>query len=175
MNPEPSQSMIHQTPMNIEIVNSFKYLGSILSNNSSIEEDINNRLSKASKVFRGLIRLIWYKKSIRLGTKIKLFRSIILSILLYGSETWCLLNSQIQRLQVFVTRCLRIITGISLWQKVRNTELKRMTSIERIEVLRKQRRLRWFGHLQKMENNRIPKKLLSARMQEGKRRKEDRS
>ena len=87
MAPESSQPMTHQTPMNIEIINSFKYLGSILSNNSSIEEDINNRLSKASKVFRGLSRLIWYKTSISLGTKIKLFRSIILSILLYGSET----------------------------------------------------------------------------------------
>ena len=87
MTPESSQSMTHQTPMNVELVNSFKYLGSILSNNSSIEEDINNRLSKASKVFRGLSRLIWHKKSIRLGSKIKLFRSIILSILLYGSET----------------------------------------------------------------------------------------
>ena len=130
MTPESSQSMPHQTPMNIEIVNSFKYLGSILSINSSIEKDINNRLSKASKVFRGLSRLIWYKTSIRLGTKIKLFRSIILSILLYGSETWCSLNSQIQRFQVFVTRCFRIITGISLWQKVRSTELRRMTSIE---------------------------------------------
>ena len=155
---ESSQSMTHKTPMNIEIVNSFKYLGIILSNNSSIEEDINNRLSKASKVFRGLSRLIWYKTSIKLGTKIKLFRSIILSILLYGSETWCPLNSQIQRLQVFVTRCLRIITGISLWQKVGNTELRRMTSIERVEVLMEQRRLRWLGHLHKLENNKIPKK-----------------
>ena len=96
MTPESTQSMTHQTPMNIEIVNSFKYLGSMLSNNSLIEEDINNRLSKASKVFRGLNRLIWYKTSIRLETKIKLFRSIILSILLYGSETWCLFSSQIQ-------------------------------------------------------------------------------
>ena len=66
MTPESSQSMTHQTPMNI--VNSFKYLGSILINNSSIEEDINNRLSKASKIYRGLSRLIWYKTSIRLGT-----------------------------------------------------------------------------------------------------------
>ena len=49
MTPESSQSMTHQTPMNIKIFNSFKYLGSILSNNSSIEEDINNRLSKASE------------------------------------------------------------------------------------------------------------------------------
>ena len=49
MTPESTQSMTHQTPMNIEIVNSFKYIGSILSNNSSIEEDINNRLSKAQK------------------------------------------------------------------------------------------------------------------------------
>ena len=138
---ESSQSMTHQTPMNIEIVNNFKYLGSILSNNSSIEEDINNRLSKASKVFQGLSRLILYKTSIRLGTKIKLFRAIILSILLFGSETWCPLISQIQRLQVFATRCLSKITGISSWQKVRNTKLRRMTSIERVEVLIKQRRL----------------------------------
>ena len=169
MTPESTQSITHPKPMNIEKVNSFKYLGSILSNKSSIAEDINNRLSKASKVFRGLNGLIWYKTSIRLETKIKLFRSIILSILLYDSEAWCPVSSQIQRLQVFVTRRLRIITGIFLWQKVKNTELRRMTSIERVEDLIKQRRLRWLGHLQRMENNRIPKKLLSARMRGNKR------
>ena len=43
-----------------------------------------------------------------------------------------------------------------------------MTSIEQVEVLIKQRRLRWLRHLQRMENNRIPKKLLPARMQGGK-------
>ena len=78
---------------------------------------------------------------INVHTKLKPFKSTIIPTLLYSSETWNFLQHHIQRLQVFTNRCLRIITGTSLWEKMKNTQLRRKANIERIDVMIQKRRL----------------------------------
>uniref|UniRef100_A0A8C9WNT6 Reverse transcriptase domain-containing protein n=1 Tax=Scleropages formosus TaxID=113540 RepID=A0A8C9WNT6_SCLFO len=54
------------------------------------------------------------KANISTKTKIRLFRTLILPVLLYGSETWTLLKSDINKLEVFQMQCLRQILGVYL-------------------------------------------------------------
>ena len=101
--------------------------------------------------------------------KLKPFKAVILPTLLYGSETWNLLQHNIQQLQVFVNRCLRIITGFSLWEKMRNTQLRNKAYIDRVDVMIQKRGLQWLGHVERMHDDRLPKKLLVSKIRYGKR------
>ena len=48
-------------------------------------------------------------------------------------------------------------------------KIKNRANIERIETLLRRRRLRWLGHIQRMENSRLPKQLVVSKIKEGKR------
>ena len=126
---------------NVKELSKFKYLGSILSSDNTVDAEVESRINRTSQVFRSISRLVWYQPKIKVLTKLKLFKAVILPTLLYGSETWNLLQHNIQRLQVFVNRCLRIITGTSLWEKMRNTQLRNKANIDRVDVMIQKRRL----------------------------------
>ena len=59
-----------------------------MTSNGSLGEEINARLSKAAKAFGSLSRLVGYQPKIQKDTKMRLFKSLILLVLLYGSESW---------------------------------------------------------------------------------------
>ena len=98
----------------------------------------------------------------------RIFKAVVLSTLLYGSETWVPSASLIKRLQAFIMWCLRVILGVSRWDQKRDTELRLKAGIERVEVTVMRRRLRWLGHLERMDDTRLPKCLLVCRPQAGK-------
>ena len=80
--------------------------------------------------------------------------------LLYGSETWATTNSEEKRLDVFFdNRCLRRILGIKWFHRVRNTTVRERTGQTPASLLLKTRRLKWFGHVSRMGQERLPKAL----------------
>ena len=125
-------SSVHQIDGGFEEVEHYQYLGSILRNDCSIDEEIDTRICKASIAFRSIGRLIWYQKKLKRKTKMRLFKSIIMPILLYGCETWALLSNHVQRLQSFVNKCVRSICEISMRDMLKNTEIRR-GNIERVD------------------------------------------
>ena len=154
---------------NIERVSQFKYLGSILRSDNSVDAEVESRINRAAQVFRSISRLVWYQNKIKVSTKIKLLKSVTIPTLLYGSETWNLLTHHTQRLQVFVNKCLRIITRTFLWEEMRKTQLRNLTKIERVDVLIQKRRLQWLGYVERMSDERLQKKLLVSKIMNGKR------
>ena len=92
----------------------FIYLGGVISSDSSSEHDIKRRIGLATGAAASL-SAIWASKEICEGTKIRVYRSLILSILLYNSETWTLKDTDKRRLRVFEMSVLRRILGISMW------------------------------------------------------------
>lgn len=89
-------------------------------------------------------------------------------ILLYASETWTLLAEDMRKLEVFQMKCLRAILGISLRDRWRN-ETVRQTCFQQPTVEHKvrQARLRWFGHVCRMNNSRLPRLILTRRRPPG--------
>ena len=73
----------------LETVDKFKYLGPTLTKDGKSEKEIKIRLATANSALVNL-STIWKSRSISLRTKIQLYNSLILSILLYGCETWTL-------------------------------------------------------------------------------------
>ena len=101
----------------------------------------------------------------------KRLRYQAISTLLYGSESWAMRADQEKRLNGFYMRCLRGILGITWQDKVANKVVLEKAVIPILYTLihLKQRRMRWLGHVTRMEDGRIPKDLLYGKLATGKR------
>jgi hypothetical protein len=86
------------------------------------------------------------------NTKIKVYRTIILPVVLYGCETLSLALKMERRLRVFENRVLRRIFGlkrekvIGVWRKLHYEEFNNLTSPNVVQVM-KLRKMRWAGHV----------------------------
>ena len=83
----------------IERVEEFKYLGTTLTNKNSIQEEIMSRLKSGDACFHSVPNLL-SSSLLPKNTKIKIYRTIILPVVLYGCETWLLTPREERRLSV---------------------------------------------------------------------------
>jgi hypothetical protein len=87
------------------------------------------------------------------NVKIKIYKTIILPVVLYGCETWSLMLGKEHRLRVFENKVLRRIFGPKRdevtggWRKLHNEELHGLYSSPSIVRVIKARRMRWAGHV----------------------------
>ena len=165
----PAPILLHAESDPIEVVPSFQYLGSTVSSDCTSIVEVSSRITKASQSFGSLNRILWHQKKIKLSTKLHIFDSVVLSTLLYGLETAVLLEPQVHRLQSFVMRCLRSILGVSLWDGQRDTSIRKTARLHRISIMLTQRRLRLLGHIMRMSEDRLPRKLLVCAPSQGRR------
>ena len=141
---------------NIEEVQEFVYLGSKITTDGNSEMDVLLRLSKARGAF-AVLRNIWRSSKIGTKTKLKIFKSNVLGVLLYGAESWKVSQSVCHKIDVFQTRCLRRILKIFWPRTISNEELYRRTNTAPLSVEIKRRRWRWIGHINRMALNAIPR------------------
>ena len=165
-------SVDHTTPVilraeEIEVVEEFKYLGSMLSSEGDLSCEISYRISSALKRFACLTKPLWKNRYISTDTKLKVYKAVVLPSLLYGSESWAILDSQLKKLEVFHMKCLRQIMGITVRDRVPNTDILRFCKVQSISELIRKSRLRWLGHIGRMNDVRLPKKVLFSKLVNG--------
>ena len=100
----------------------------------------------------------------------KLYNACVIPVFMYGLETWQLTEKQEKKLDVFDQRCLRRVLKVRWQQHVTNETIKERARQEALSVKVGRARLRWFGHINRMNNNRIAKQTTEWRPREGKRR-----
>ena len=81
----PSQISIEDTKLNA--VKDFTNLGSVISNDATVSNDLDDRLSRASSSFGRLSKRVLQSHSLRLSSKIQVYRAIVIPTLLYGAES----------------------------------------------------------------------------------------
>jgi hypothetical protein len=125
---------------------------------TSVDIKIKYIKKEATKI-RVILAIIWSKifcLSVSYkNEKMKIYRTIILPVVLYGCETWSLTLREEYRLRVFENRVLKRIFGPKReedrsWRKLHNDELHSLYSSPNIVRVIKSRKMRWAGHVARM-------------------------
>ena len=144
----------------LEEVDSFTYLGSVVDKSGGTEADITARIGKARVAFI-MMKKVWSSGTIQRRTKLRLFESCVKSVLLYGAETWRHTKGAVQRIQMFINGCLRRILKIWWPRKITNQELWRLTNQSPVEQQIKRRKWRWLGHVLRKDNDNTTRQSLT--------------
>ena len=86
----------------IEMVEDFPYLGSNISSDGELKKEISCRIAKAARAFGSLRKSIFQDQNLSVSTKRAVYRAVVMSVLLYGAETWAIKAEHIRRLKSFV-------------------------------------------------------------------------
>ena len=134
----------------LETVRSFKYLRAIVSDEGSKPEVLSRIAQTTAAVTKQ--KVIWNDKNIAISSKIKLMRSLAMSIFLYACETWTKTVDIERRVQALGLRCFRKFLCISYRDLITNERMKARigNAIGRYEdplTSMKRRKLEWYGHV----------------------------
>lgn len=109
-----------------EKVNDFKYLGSRITIDNSYMSEINKRILQGNRCFYSLIKTM-KSRSLSRKTKIRIYRTVIRPVVMYGAETWVLTKESERRLDTWERKLLRKIYGPvqenGEWRVRHNSEL----------------------------------------------------
>ena len=131
-------------------VTSFKYLGVVISDDGA-KPEVFLRIPQATAALTKL-KPIWRYINISLVSKVKLMRSLVISIFLYACESWTLTAELEKKTQAFEMRCYRRLLNISYKDHFINEEVRKkiqaaIGKYNELLTLVKKRKLRWFDHV----------------------------
>ncbi|XP_078352437.1 uncharacterized protein LOC144637177 [Oculina patagonica] len=113
---------------------------------------------------------VWRSKMYSKHTKLKILKSCVTSVLLYGAEMWWITSTDIEQLDVFHRKCLRRILGIFWPHTISNCDLYERPKERPISETVKVRRWTWIGHILRREKDNNCRVALT-RTPEGKRKR----
>jgi hypothetical protein len=119
----------------LKVVPSFKYLGGILTDDNTLDREITSRIAQANLCFGRLDKRVWRQRFVSVRTKMLFYTASVLSVLLYGCETWATLRKHLVKLEAFHMSCLRRILHIKWMDKVSNVEILARTGLMRMETI----------------------------------------
>ena len=142
---------IYMDGMLLEHVKTFKYLGATLKSGGSSDNELRIRLATTTYA---MIRLngIWTSNNISFKITFNLYRSLVLSILLYGCETWKLMLNEEKKISAFENKAHRRLLEINYRQRKTNAYVKEIITIlvgkyEPLLTTIKRKKLSYYGHL----------------------------
>ncbi|KAJ4448776.1 hypothetical protein ANN_00167 [Periplaneta americana] len=159
--------------LSFEEVEKFKYLGATVTNINDTREEIKRRINMGNACYYSVEKLL-SSSLLSKNLKVRIYKTVLLPVVLYGCETWTLTLREEHRLRVFKNKVLRKIFGAKRdevtgeWRKLHNIELHALYSSPDIIRNIKSRRLRWAGHVARMGESRNAYRVLVGRP-EGKR------
>ena len=130
------------------------YLGSDIDSEGYSYPEIHRRLSIAGSIMAQLDN-VWRQQRLSLSTKLRIYTSLVQSVVLYGSETWTLrkVDSDTDRIQSFHMQALRRILGIRWYDKVSNAVVNERTKLPDLLSLVADRLHSLFGHICRLPEN----------------------
>ena len=111
----------------------------------------------------GAVKSVLSSRGLGIKAKKCLYEGVIVPTALYGAEAWGMRSAERRKVNVIEMKCLRSLVGVSRMDRVRNEEMRRRAGIERELASRADHRvLRWFGHVEIMDEYRMARRVLMA-------------
>ena len=149
-----------------EAVQNFQYLGNITSNTNN-NKCIKERIVMGNKAYYANRQLFNSSLTSR-NSKLQIYRTLVRPVVTYGSESWTLTMEEERALAVFERKILRKIYGPvkenELWRIQQNDGLEAIIKGENIVRFIKCQRIRWLGRIERMQETKIPKKMLYRKL-----------
>jgi len=130
----------------VEGVENLTYLGSQLSSVDGSRTEQRRRMGIAASTMQR-ISCVWSVSHLTLTTRLCLYMSLVVPVLLYASETWNTTGSDLARLQAFHMRCQRLIIGVHWYEHVTNIAVACRTNLPHIGALIAAKIYSFFGHV----------------------------
>ena len=134
-----------------------------------IDDKVNARIAEASAAFGRLRVSVWDRSGIRLDKKLNIYKAVVLPTLFYACETWTVYQRHAKRLHHFHTSCPRKLVKIKWQDRIPDTEVLKRAEVQSVHTLLKLAQLRLIGHVTRMPEERMPKKILCGELEMGKR------
>ena len=150
-----------------QAVKTFCYLGDTLDAGGGVEAAVTARIRSGWNKFRELQPFLT-SKAPSLKTKGTVYAACVRSRMSYGSETWATKVEDEEKLERAEMRMIRWMSGVSLRDRQSSDELRQRMGLDNIRDIIQRERLRWFGHIQRMDEGNDVKKVLTLEV-EGKR------
>ena len=141
-------------------VKKFKYLGVAFTSDGRQDEELDIRIGKASAVMRALHYSVVIKRELSKTATLSIFKTIFIPILAYGHESSVMTKRVRSQLQASEMRFLRRIEGVTLFDKVCSSEIQKSLNIEPLLHRIERSQLGWFGQVNRMPLERLPKQAL---------------
>ena len=138
----------------IDNVHSFVYLGSKLQSDGDCKADVKHRMDIAQDAFSSLFKL-WNDHRLPLSMKLRLYRTAVCSTLNHACEAWDFTEEVRRYINGFNSRCLHVITKRSYRETAMSPEYDLVLAIRK-------RRLRFLGHILRMNKDRLLRRTLVA-------------
>ena len=127
--------------------------------------DVERSIAAGNKVNEALTTLM-RRRNVSTTARLTVHNVMLVPTLLYGSETWVLQKQKNERkMNAVEMRSLRRMCGVSLADRICNQEIHRMAGTsEDVTVRMKKNVLSWFGHVERMRDGRIAKKIYDGKV-----------
>ena len=108
---------IHLDAGSIEFVQDFTYIGSSITSDGEVNVKVKSHIRKATRAFGYLQKSIFQNKYLSVETKRVVYKAAVLSILLYGAETWAIKAESLRRMHGFHNHCIRTMLGMTKFEQ----------------------------------------------------------
>ena len=143
----------------------FKYLGTTIPSDLTTEPEISTRMRKAQGAF-AVMRSVLTDRDLPLKTRGNYYKVLVLTVLLFGSESWAMCKVHFDQLTAFHRRCVRAMAHTSLWKtrihRITTTSLLESAGIRPLIQYFDKRLLQWAGKLARMPLTRMPRRMMTA-------------
>ncbi|KAG7300726.1 hypothetical protein JYU34_015052 [Plutella xylostella] len=148
----------------VEQVNEFVYLGSLFTRDGKCEGDIERRVKAGNKV-NGALHSFMGSQSVSQKARLAVHGGVLVPTLMYGSESWVWQKKNESRVNAVEMRSLRSMCGLKLNDRIRNSIIRERVGVKEDVVTKIEKgMLRWFGHIERMDERRLTKEIYCAEM-----------
>mmetsp|Transcript_26768 Transcript_26768/g.34759 ORF Transcript_26768/g.34759 Transcript_26768/m.34759 type:complete len:236 (+) Transcript_26768:387-1094(+) len=136
----------------VSFTDKFKYLGSLIDFTLSSKTDIESRIANGAGSFGRLSSTLIRDKRLNPKVKGSVYVSLVVSVVLYGSECWTMTKGLLQKLETFHNKCVRRICRVTTRHKISTAVLLKRLGIQSLTYYYHARLLNWVGHVARMLN-----------------------